>query len=92
VRRAHLSLGSTRNGIAARTGDELKRLKKAAREHSVEGLEKAFVLEALKRNEWNVTRSAAETGMLRTNFQALMKKHGIRLRGPVETEAEDPAA
>jgi len=38
------------------------------------------VLEALKRNAWNVTQSAADTGMLRSNFQALMKKHDIRLR------------
>ena len=87
IRKAHLSLGGNGAGPAPRTGDELKRRKKAAREHSVEALEKAFVLEALKRNDWNVTRSAAETGMLRTNFQALMKKHGIRLRGPVP---EDP--
>jgi hypothetical protein len=28
-----------------------------------------------------VTRSAGQTGMQRANFQALMKKHGIRLRG-----------
>jgi len=68
-------------GGAPKTGEELKRSKKAAREKSVEGLEKAFVLEALKRNAWNVTRSAAATGMQRANFQALMKKHGIRLRG-----------
>jgi transcriptional regulator with GAF, ATPase, and Fis domain len=38
------------------------------------------VLEALKRNAWNVTQSANETAMLRSNFQALMKKHGIRVR------------
>jgi len=63
-----------------RTGDELKRIKKAAREKSVEDIEKLFVLEALKRNAWNVTRSAEETGMQRTNFQALMKKHNIRIR------------
>ncbi|MBX3702506.1 MAG: sigma-54-dependent Fis family transcriptional regulator [Steroidobacteraceae bacterium] len=64
-----------------RTGDELKRSKKLAREKSVESIEKSFVLEALRRNDWNVTRSAADTGMLRANFQALMKKHGVRLRG-----------
>ena len=29
----------------------------------------------------NVTRSAEETGMQRTNFQALMKKYQIRIRG-----------
>ena len=63
-----------------RTGEELKRVKKEAREKSVEHIEKAFVLEALKRNAWNVTRSAESTGMLRANFQALMKKHGVRLR------------
>ena len=63
-----------------RTSEELKRLKKEARERSVEHLEKAFILEALKRNGWNVTRSAEETGMLRANFQALMKKHAIRIR------------
>ena len=63
-----------------RTGDELKRVKKAAREKSVEGIEKQFVIEALKRNEWNVTRSAEDTGMQRPNFQALMKKYNIRVR------------
>jgi len=56
-----------------RTSDELKRIKKVAREKSVENIEKLFVLEALKRNAWNVTRSAEETGMQRANFQALMK-------------------
>jgi len=64
-----------------RTGDELKRLKKEAREKSVEDIEKLFLLEALKRNDWNVTRSAEETGMLRANFQALMRKYDIRIRG-----------
>ena len=69
-----------------RTSDELKRIKKATREKSVEGVEKLFVLEALKRNAWNVTKSAEETGMQRANFQALMKKYDIRLRG----KARDP--
>jgi DNA-binding NtrC family response regulator len=64
-----------------RTSDELKRIKKVAREKSVENIEKLFILEALKRNAWNVTNSAAETGMLRANFQALMKKYDIRIRG-----------
>jgi transcriptional regulator with GAF, ATPase, and Fis domain len=72
-----------------RTGDELKRTKKAAREKSVEGIEKAFVLEALKRNAWNVTRSAEETGMQRANFQALMKKYNIRLRGGAAEPTDD---
>jgi DNA-binding NtrC family response regulator len=85
VRKAHLdALGDgSQDATVPRTSEELKERKKAARERSVEGLEKTFVLEALKRNRWNVTRSAEETGMLRANFQALMKKYGIRLRSVV---------
>ena len=88
IRRAHLASILGQSGEdqleVPRTGDELKRIKKAAREKSVEGIEKAFVIEALKRNGWNVTRSAEETGMQRANFQALMKKHSVRLRGGEE--------
>jgi DNA-binding NtrC family response regulator len=88
IRKAHLAgiVGADAAADVPRTGDELKRTKKAAREKSVEGIEKGFVLEALRRNDWNVTRSAEETGMQRANFQALMKKHGIRLRGAVQAE------
>ena len=63
-----------------RTSEDLKRIKKIARQKSVESVEKHFVLGALKRNSWNVTRSAEETGMQRSNFQALMKKYDIRIR------------
>jgi DNA-binding NtrC family response regulator len=64
-----------------RTSEELKRIKKVARRKSVENVEKHFVLGALKRNGWNVTRAAEETGMQRSNLQALMKKYDIRFRG-----------
>jgi len=69
-----------------RTGEDLKRIKKIARQKSVENVEKHFVLGALKRNGWNVTRSAEETGMQRSNFQALMKKYDIRIR---DAEAQE---
>ena len=73
-----------------RTSDDLKRIKKIAREKSVEDIEKLFIQETLKRNSSNVTRSAEETGMQRSNFQALMKKYDIRVRDtefdPDETE------
>jgi len=64
-----------------RTAEELKQLKKIARQKSVENVEKHFVLGALKRNQWNVTRAAEATGMQRSNFQALMAKYDIRIRG-----------
>ena len=91
VRKAHLAGFGEGNGNEPQvplTGDELKRTKKVARERSVEGIERAFLVEALKRNGWNVTRSAEATGMLRANFQALMRKHGIRLRQPGTTDPD----
>jgi DNA-binding NtrC family response regulator len=72
-----------------RTSEDLKRIKKIARQKSVENVEKLFVLGALKRNGWNVTRSAEETGMQRSNFQALMKKYDIRIRDAELRENEE---
>ena len=72
-----------------RTSEELKRIKKIARQKSVESVEKHFVLGALKRNGWNVTRSAEETGMQRSNFQALMKKYDIRIRDKESKDIEN---
>jgi DNA-binding NtrC family response regulator len=62
-----------------KTSEELKQVKKKLRESSVEGIEKSFILDALTRNDWNVTRSAKEVGMQRSNFQALMRKYNIRM-------------
>lgn len=56
---------------------ELKRIKQEIRNLAVHKVEKNFLLNALARNNWNVSHAARETGMQRTNFQGLMKKHGI---------------
>jgi transcriptional regulator with GAF, ATPase, and Fis domain len=89
IRQAHLAniIDSTSRPDfeVPRTSDDLKRVKKIAREKSVEEIEKLFIQETLKRNASNVTRSAEETGMQRANFQALMKKYNIRVR---DTEYE----
>ena len=62
------------------TSEELKEIKKQLREKAVEDIEKAFVIKALERNQWNVTKTAEEVGMLRPNFQALMRKYSLRAR------------
>jgi len=84
IRQAHLAnfieATSHPDFEVPRTSDDLKRVKKIAREKSVEEIEKTFIQETLKRNSSNVTRSAEETGMQRANFQALMKKYNIRVR------------
>ncbi len=71
------------SGFVPQSADELKETKRHLRERAVEPVEKAFALNALKRNNWNITRAAEETGMLRPNFQALMKKLGISIRNQV---------
>jgi DNA-binding NtrC family response regulator len=77
---------------APRTAEELKQVKKVAREKSVESIEKDFVLDALRRNDWNATRSAEDTGMQRSNFQALLKKYNISVRrGEGEHDPDDAA-
>jgi DNA-binding NtrC family response regulator len=95
IRQAHLvnivDMSARADLDVPRTSEELKRVKKAAREKSVEEIEKSFVLETLKRNAWNVTKSAEQTGMQRANFHALMKKYGIRVRDS-EHDSDDAEA
>jgi len=61
--------------------EELKEMKRHIREHAMTALESLFVRNALERNGWNVTRAAEETGILRPNFQGMMKKLGISAKG-----------
>ncbi len=72
--------GSAQEFLVPQSLDELKESKRHIRERAVEPIEKAFVINALKRNNWNVTRAAEETGMLRPNFQALLKKLKISVK------------
>jgi DNA-binding NtrC family response regulator len=62
------------------TSEELKEMKRQLRDQAVENIEKAFVMNALKRNNWNVTKAAEETGILRPNFQGMLKKLGISIK------------
>jgi len=61
------------------TNEELKRLKKEIRKKATDQVEANFIRSALDRCDWNITHAARETGLQRTNFQAMMKKHGIKL-------------
>ena len=65
--------------VAPRTAAELKAVKAELRQKAVEAVERSFVLEALERNGWNVSAAARDVDMLRQNFQAVMRRHGIRL-------------
>ncbi len=69
------------------TNDELKRVKKEIREKAILKVEKNFVMNALMKNDWNVTRAAQKVGLQRTNFQTLMKKHQVKLPRSVKPDA-----
>ena len=61
------------------TNEALKAVKAQIRQKAVARVECNFLTNALSGNDWNVTRAAKAVGMLRPNFQNLMKKHGITL-------------
>jgi len=61
------------------TNAELKKIKQEIRQKSVYKIEENFILNALKKNNWNITRAARATGMQRTNFQNMIKKHSIQI-------------
>jgi DNA-binding NtrC family response regulator len=59
------------------TWDELKKLKSQLKDAAVRDLECRFLIEALRRCGGNVTKAADHVGIQRTNFHALMRRHGM---------------
>lgn len=72
--RAEVNMGSS----IPKNIDELNFLKKQIRESSTHEIEKMFVIEALRRNDWNISKAARDVSMQRSNFQALMKRYKIK--------------
>ena len=70
--------GAGWSGETPMTAGQLKEAKRRLRKEVTDTVERSFLLEALERNEWNITNTAKETGMDRRNFQNLMRKHGLR--------------
>ncbi len=70
-------VGITPGTPLPRTWEEFKRLKQQIRESTVQQLERRFLVASLERCEGNVSRTAEEIGIQRTNLHALMRKHGL---------------
>lgn len=66
--------------VTPKTVEELQDVKRRLKEAVYAQVEKDFILDALNRSGWNVTKAAELVGMLRPNFHALMRKYGIRAR------------
>ncbi len=77
LRPEHIIIPTEEEQDIPRTLEELKKRKKDIRLKSIEEIEKGFLVSALRRNGWNITRAAQEIGMQRTNFHALLKKYNI---------------
>ena len=71
------------NGFEAvpETLQQLKELKKRFMEEHFVPIEKAFMINALKAADGNITHAAEKVGMKRPNFHALMKKYKILADG-----------
>ncbi len=59
------------------TLQELHAYKKNWLENQFRWTERAFLIQALKAEAGSITRAAQRVGMQRSNFSAMMKKHGI---------------
>jgi DNA-binding NtrC family response regulator len=66
------------NITTPKTNKELKKIRKQMREKAVENVERAFIIEALKKNQWNVSKTAREVGLKRQNLQAMMRKYNVK--------------
>ncbi|MBI1387141.1 MAG: response regulator [bacterium] len=64
--------------------DAFKDFKKAVRDATTQELERRFLEDALVRTGGNVSRAAELVGMQRTNFHALMSKHGVKAEDFIE--------
>ena len=60
-----------------RNTEELKLMKKREKERVVGQIERRFIMEALRRNKGNISRSASDVGMDRRQFQNLIKKYRV---------------
>lgn len=83
IKPEHLPLNIQKNKIntitnTPKNSKELKKLKKQVKEEAIKSIERSFVIESLKRNDWNITKAAEDVGMKRQNFQTLMKKYQVR--------------
>ena len=64
---------------------ELNLIKKTILEQYFQPIQKTFLIQAMENSQGNISRAAKRTGMQRSNFSSLLKKHGI---SPSKTVAD----
>lgn len=61
-----------------KTKDELEGEKSRLKKGLIDEVEKQFIVEALARSGWNVSKAAREIGISRRQFYRLMNKYKIK--------------
>ncbi len=74
--------------VVPRTLAALKAVKQHLLENQFGQIEKAFLQEALAAANGNITQAARRVGMQRSNFSALMKKHGLSVNSVTRASKE----
>jgi DNA-binding NtrC family response regulator len=69
--------GGEQRVLVPRDGEELRRMKWELRRKAEAEVERVFLIEALKRNRGNVSKTALDVGMDRRQLQNLIRKHRI---------------
>lgn len=68
---------STQEGKLPSTFEEFKQMKNQFKDEYLKQLEQAFLLEHLRRNNWNISQTARIVGMDRRLLQNMMKEQGL---------------
>ncbi|GAB4299448.1 MAG: sigma-54 dependent transcriptional regulator [Myxococcota bacterium] len=63
-----------------KNAEELKKAKRQVKDIVYSQIELQFIINSLEAAGWNISRAAANTGLQRPNFHALMRKYGIKVR------------
>ena len=75
--------------VVPKTLEDLKAVKQHLLENQFGKIEKAFLQGAFAAAEGNIALAARQVGMQRSNFSALMKKHGLAANSFHPTSGED---
>lgn len=75
-------LGGMKADRIPETTEELRNFKRHLMEETYEMVEKTFLIKALEACQGNISQAALRVGMPRPYFHALLKRYGLKAKGP----------
>jgi DNA-binding NtrC family response regulator len=74
--------GGTKADRVPETTGELRNFKQRLIKETYEAVEKMFLIKALEACQGNITQAALRVGMQRPYFHSLIKRYGLKVKGP----------